>query len=596
MQGRVSRSWRRTFIAAVAALLVSGTIAGPTSAAPTNPRAVANLSAEITLMSTADVHCHVLNWDYFKNAPSSGLGLARISTLVNEVRAERGRDSTLLFDIGDTIQGTPLCTYYNVNDPITNGGPDPVAEAMNAIGYDAMTVGNHEFNFGLPILDAFEQQLDFPMLGANVLTAGTDQPALQPYVIDTIKLPGKQPIRVGVLGLTTPGSAVWDRGHVEGTLDFADGVATAKKYVPQMIAQGADIIVAAVHAGMDGATSYGDEIPYPENFGETLAQEVPGIDVVFPAHSHQVIAQEYVTNEQTGEQVLVTQPGSYGAYLSVATLDLQKVTGKWQITSDSAKLLAAKTAVDDPAIVALVQAQHDTVVNWVNQPIGKTLSDLSLAQADYKDVPAMDLINSVQAEAVREGLAGTQYANLPVLSTTAPLSRVVIPAGPVSIKDISALYIYENTLRGVLLTGSQIKDYLERAAQYFKPVTGTGPFTPSQVTGASHMATYCYDVVYGVSYDIDLSQAVGSRVTDLTFASQPIDPNGQFVLAINNYRNDGGCGYPNVSTAPKVYNVNPDIQSLIVSWFEANEVIDPSTFGSVDWQLTYQGTPITINP
>ena len=128
MQGRVSRSWRRTFIATVAALLVSGTIAGPIAAEPTNPRAVANLSAEITLMSTTDVHCRVLNWDYFKNAPySSGQGLARISTLVNEVRAERGRDSTLLFDIGDTIQGTPLCTYYNVNDPITNGGPDPLS-------------------------------------------------------------------------------------------------------------------------------------------------------------------------------------------------------------------------------------------------------------------------------------------------------------------------------------------------------------------------------------------------------------------------------------------------------------------------------------
>ena len=576
---------RRGLTALVAALLVTTASVGPASAVPSD-------SAQITLMSTADVHCRVLSWDYYNNqAYSSGQGLARISTLVNQVRAERGRESTLLFDVGDTIQGTPLCGYYALNDPVTEGSVHPVATAMNAIGFDAMTVGNHEFNFGLPVLDAFEQQLDAPMLGANVLYAGTDQPAFEPYVIETITLDGKKPIRVGVLGLTTPGSAVWDRGHVEGTLDFVDGVATAQEYVPRMIAEGADVVVAAVHTGMGSGSSYGDLIPYPENFGTALAQQVPGIDVVFPAHSHSSIVQQFVTNTLTGEQVLVAQPGSTGQRLSVATIDLLEVEGQWQVTSKSAIQLRANTAVADPAVVELVQEQHDTVVDYVNSPIGETLRELSLARADFMDVPAMDLINSVQADAVRAGLAGGPYADLPVLATTAPLSRAVVPQGPVSIRDISALYIYENTLRGVVLTGAQVKDYLERAAQYFKQVASAGPFTPSQVAGIGQ--TYCYDVVYGVSYDIDISKPTGQRIANLSFEGQPIDPAAAFVLAINNYRNDGGCAYPHVASAPKVYNVNPDIQGLIISWFLANEIIDPATFGSVDWQLMFGDTPIT---
>ena len=595
MHVNLSTRIRRLTGVVVATLLLLTTAAGPAAAEPTNPRAVENLTAEITLMSVTDLHCRVLNWDYLTDQPySSGRGSARISTLVEELRAEKGVESTLLLDIGDTIQGTPLCAYYALRDPITEGATHPVATAMNAMGFDTMTVGNHEFNFGLPVLYEFERQLDAPMLSANIVRAGTDEPAFKPYIIETIKLKGKQPIDVGILGLTTPGVAVWDRTNVEGILEFRDGVETAKQYVPKMLAEGADVVVAAVHTGMGSGSSYGGLIPYPENFGTDLAEQVPGIDVILPGHSHANIAEQFVTNQLTGEQVLVTQSGSHGQRLSVADLTLTKVQGQWEVTAKSAYTLRASETTDDPMIVDLIADQHQTVVDYVNSPIGTTLGELSLAEAGYLDVPAMDLINFVQAQAVEDGLEGTAYADLPVLSATAPLSRVVIPAGPVSIRDIAALYIYENTLRGIVLTGADVKDYLERAAQYFDPVTSTGPFDPDDV--ANNGPTYCYDVVYGVSYEIDLANPVGSRIENLSHAGVPVDPTDEFVMAINNYRHGGGCGYPHVTTAPVPYNVNPEVQGLLISWFEANETIDPATFGSVDWVLTYMDTPITFLP
>ncbi|GGI03301.1 bifunctional metallophosphatase/5'-nucleotidase [Egicoccus halophilus] len=578
------------------AVLLALLLGAPALAQPTNPRAVQNHTAEITLMATADVHGRVLNVDYLNDRPfTPARGFSRLSSLVNEVRAEKGAEQTLLLDIGDSIQGTVLGAYYARREPTADGVPNPVATAMNAIGYDAMVVGNHEFNFGLPHLYAFRDQLDAPLLGANVLEAGTDRPAFEPYVIETVNLRGHKPIKVGVLGLTTPGSALWDRTHVEGQLDFVDGLETAKAYVPRLRAAGADVVVAAIHAGMGSGSSYGDLLPHPENFGRAVAEQVPGIDVVLPAHSHTRIDEQFVTNQQTGERVLVTQPGSHGQHLSVADLQLRMVRGQWTVVSKRAETRAADTVADDPAIVDLVAEQHQRVVDYVNAPIGTSLERLSMEAADYLDVPIMDLINTVQAEAVEAGIAGTAWADLPVLSITAPLARsAAIPQGNVSVRDVAAVYVYENTLRGVVLDGQQVADYLESSAAYFRQVDSSGPHRRAQVAGT--VPTYCYDVIDGVSYDIDLSRPVGQRITNLTFDGEPIDPQAEFVLAINNYRHGGGCGHPHVTDAPIAFFGNPDVQDLLIEWIQSRDVVDPADFASIDWRLVHQGTPVTVVP
>lgn len=582
--------------ASLLTLLLAVLLVLPAAAQPTNPRAIQNHTTEITLMSTADVHDRVLDWHYVNDEPyATGRGFARLSTLVEQVRSDRGAERTLLFDAGDTIQGTVLGDYFARRDPITEGATHPVATAMNVMGYTAMTVGNHEFNFGLDHLDAFQDQLDAPMLGANVLHAGTDDPAFEPYIIETVNLRGHKPIRVGVLGLTTPGSAVWDRSYVEGILDFVGGLETAERYVPKMRAEGADVVVVVMHAGMGSGSSYGDLLPFPENFGTAVAEQVPGIDVIFPAHSHRVTPQDYVANLETGQKVLVSQPGSQGTHLSVADLELRKVRGQWTVTSATSTALSADGVPEDPRIVGLVWDQHQAVIDYVATPIGTSIEELSMEEADFKDVAVMDLINTVQAEAVETGIVGTEYEDHPVLSITAPLARDArIPQGDVTIRDIAAIYRFPNTLRAVVLTGDQVHDYLEWSAEYFYQVDHAGPFARPEIAGTR--ATFCYDVIHGVSYDIDLGQPAGERITNLTYASQPIDADEEFVVAINNYRHGGGCGPPHTTHAPIAYFGNPEIQELLIQYIQAREILDPAEFWTVDWRLVYQGEPVTVTP
>ncbi|MFD0578330.1 metallophosphoesterase [Dactylosporangium darangshiense] len=251
---------RRGVLAAAAAAAAAPFVAGQgAQAKPTQPK-----TWDLTLLGTSDTHGNVYNWDYYKDAEyddgaHNDVGLAKVATLVNAVRAERRGKATLVLDAGDTIQGTPLATYYAKQEPITTTREQhPMARAMNVIRYDAVTLGNHEFNYGLPLLDLWIRQLGFPALAANAVNVKTGRPAFLPYVIKKVKLGEDAPqLRVGILGLTNPGIAIWDRANVEGKLRFDDMVATAAKYVPQMRDRGADIILISAHGGDSGTSSYG---------------------------------------------------------------------------------------------------------------------------------------------------------------------------------------------------------------------------------------------------------------------------------------------------------------------------------------------------
>jgi 2',3'-cyclic-nucleotide 2'-phosphodiesterase / 3'-nucleotidase len=593
------RRRRNPALAILLTLLLAVSIVLPAAAQPTNPRAIANHTAELTVMATADVHGYVLNWDYFKDAPFTGTsegGLAKVATLVEQVRTDRGADATLLVDTGDTIQGSMLANFVAKVEPFTETGiTHPMALAMNAMGYDAMVVGNHEFNYGVPFLRAFEAQIDFPLLGANVRDATTAAAAFTPWTIETVNLKGHKPIKVGILGLTTPGSAIWDRDKVGGVLDFTGGVETAEVEVPKLLKAGADVVIVLAHTGATPGSSYGDAVPYPENFARQLAEQVPGIDAIFTAHSHAAIAEQFVTNQQTGAQVLISQPMNWGRRLSVMDLELRMIRGQWEVMDRSAELLTAAGVPEHPGIVSLVQDVHEDTVAYVNSPIGTSLAAMSLAEARYRDVAALDFINYVQAETVRAGLAGTSAEGMPVLSIAAPFNRQAgIPEGAVSIRDVAGMYIYDNTLLAIELTGAQLKDYLERAAQFFKTPVGPGPYTPDEVSGNG--PDYNYDVIYGLSYDIDISQPAGSRITDLSHGGAPIDPAMRFAVAINNYRQNGGGGFPHVVGAPILYNPLTEIREMIIEWVKDTGVIDPAEFASVDWRLVQGDDPVIVIP
>ena len=590
--GRAHRIW-----VSLTALVAAITIALPANSAPTNPVAEANHRASITVMATTDVHGYLLNWDYFNNRPfTTDTGLAKVATLVDEIRSDRGADHTLLLDNGDTMQGSSLAQFYAKVEPFTETGVEhPIASVMNAMDYDAMVVGNHEFNYGVSFLRTFIDQLNFPVLGANVVEWDTTTPALTPYVIETINLKGKKPIRVGILGVTTPGSAIWDKGLVTGVVGFEGGVEYAAKYVPMMLDDGADVVVVLAHSGATTGSSYGDAIPWPENFARLLAEEVPGIDAIVAGHSHRDIPQEIIVNPATGDDVLLTQPMNWGRRLSVIDLDLEKQKGQWAVIARTSQTLNVTGVAESTEIVSLLAEPHQRTVDYVNSVIGTSLEEMSLAAARYRDVPALDFINYVQSEAVKAGLAGTAYESMPVLSIAAPFNRTAgIPDGDVSVRDVAGMYIYDNTLLAIELTGAQLKDYLERSAQFFITPSAPGPYTPDQISGNG--PDYNYDVIYGLDYDIDIDQPAGSRITNLEFDGAPIDPNAAFAVAINNYRQNGGGGFPHVVGAPILWNPLVDIRESIIDWVKTNVVIDPAAFGSVDWQLVQGGTPVVVVP
>ncbi|WP_395656265.1 bifunctional metallophosphatase/5'-nucleotidase [Nocardioides sp.] len=601
-----------------AALAAAG-FAAPSYGVEYDPRRPGN-RVRLTVLGTTDLHGNVYNWDYYKNQEfdnhnsttkpvSDAIGLARAATLIKAMRKERRGEPILTLDAGDTIQGTPLAYYYAKIDPIDGDTVHPMARAMNLVGYDAAALGNHEFNYGLPILRTFEDQLDFPLLGANAVDPATKRPAFKPYLIKTFRVGRGRTLKVGVLGLTNPGIAIWDKANVEGKMEFPGLVEQAKKFVPEMKKKGCDLIVVSAHSGPNTSSSYGDALPYPENASSLVAAQVPHVDAILVGHAHLEVPQQFVRNERTGQQVLLCEPAYWGMRVALMDLIVQATWTKrgelkWVLVGSGSQVLNSNTVDPDAKVAAAVQDQHDTVVDYVNSPVGTSTEEMSAARAVVEDVPIIDFVNYVQADAVKAGLTGAA-ASLPVLSIAAPFNRQAsFPSGEVTVRDVAGLYIYDNTLLGVQVSGADVRAYLEYSARYFKKVSGPGPFTMAQVTNAvtptapNGTPDYNFDSVAGLdaplTYDIDIAADPGSRIKDLAYDGAPVTDDQQFVMAVNNYRQSGGGGFPAVSTATVVYNRQNEIRQLLIDWVLAHHTIDPAQFASVDWRLVSGTDPVTI--
>ncbi|MCW2523545.1 MAG: nucleotidase [Frankiales bacterium] len=581
--------------------------------------AAASRGFRLTVLGTSDLHGNVLNWDYFTDAEyrdraGNHVGVAKIASLVARLRSERAGEPVLLLDAGDTIQGTPLTYRYGSVAAISGDHPHPMAAAMNALGFDAAAVGNHEFNYGLPLLRQYQSQLAFPLLCANARDWDTGEPGFAEFTIKTVTAPDGRPVSVGILGLVTPGCAIWDKGHLDGKLRFEGVVERASELIGRVKAAGADLVIVCCHSGSGSTSSYGDALPWPENAATELAAQVPGIDAVLVGHAHVEIAERFVVNESTGRSVLLSEPLKWGMRLSVMELDVvADGSSGWQVASARASLLDANAAVEDPAVSALVRDQHEQTRAYVNGVIGASVVEMSAAEARYQSATAIDLINYVQARAVRQALASDAAGragagDLPVLAVASPVNPDAgIPSGAVTVRDIAGLYIYDNTLEAIQLDGAALRAYLEFSARYFQeldPSRGSGPFRPDELTNAvtatapHGMPDYNYDILGGldapVSYDIDLARPVGARIRNLTYGAQPIADDQQFALAINNYRAAGGGNFPGVRDAPRLLISQWEIRELIIDWAAEVGTIDPSHIQTGSWRLTSGDQPIEI--
>ncbi|MGA5204870.1 bifunctional metallophosphatase/5'-nucleotidase [Streptomyces variegatus] len=581
-----------------AGVALAGAVAAPGAQAAEAKRGARRYA--FTVLGTTDLHGNVFNWDYFTDKEfddkdHNDVGLAKVSTLVNRIREEKGRRNTLLIDAGDTIQGTQLSYYYAKVDPITaEGGPvHPMAQAMNAMGYDAAALGNHEFNYGIPVLRKFEQQCRFPLLGANALDAKTLRPAFAPYSMHRLRTPHGRDVKVAVLGLTNPGIAIWDKANVQGKMTFPGLEEQAAKWVPKLRSMGADVVIVSAHSGSSGTSSYGDQLPYIENAAALVAEQVPGIDAILVGHAHTEIPEYFVANKKTGKQVVLSEPLKWGQRLTLFDFELVWEKGCWKVEKVGAKVLNSNTVEEDPKITKLLTDEHEKVVAYVNQVIGTNAAEMTSAEAPYKDVPIIDLINHIQADTVKQALAGTEHAALPVLSQAACFSRSArIPAGEVTIRDVAGLYVFENTLEARLMTGAQMKAYLEFSANYFVQTAPDAAVDPAKLTNANGTPDYNYDVVSGLSYEIDIAKPAGSRVTDVRFEGQPLADDAKFVFAVNNYRANGGGNFPHVAAAQLLWSNSEEIRNTMIAWVKAKGAIDPAGFAAVDWKLTRNGTPV----
>jgi 2',3'-cyclic-nucleotide 2'-phosphodiesterase/3'-nucleotidase len=517
--------------------------------------------AWITVLSTTDLHGNLLPVDYYTNKPDTR-GLAKLATLIRQARSENPA-GTLLLDSGDTIQGTPLEYFHNKKN---NAPPDPMMLAMNALKFDALAVGNHEYNFGLGVLEKARREASFPWLSANTYRQGTNETYYQPYVVRELN-----GVRVGLLGLTTPGVPFWENRENFAGLEFREPVAEARKWVGVLRErERVDLIVLAMHMGLEEDLRTGEMSPGQvtnENVAARLAREVAGIDLILMGHTHREVPALTINN------VLLTQANFWGRHLARADLYLERRRGgRWRVAAKSARTIAVGEKTETDAEVArLVEPYDRETQSWLARVIGESAAELTAAEARFQDTAILDLIQRVQLEVGK--------ADVSMVASFNPQAR--LPRGAVTVRDIAGLYIYENTLVVLEVTGQQLKDALEHSAKYFRAYEPGR--APAELVDEK-IPAYNFDIAEGVTYELDLTKPHGARVRNLRFRGQPLDPAQKLKLATNNYRVNGGGGYTMFRGVPEVYRSSTEIRELIIDWVERNRRIPAEPTNN--WRLS----------
>lgn len=525
------------------------------------PHDAARTRVRLTILSTTDLHGHIAPVDDFTGRPAQ-LGLAKIATLIRQARQDNPQ--ALLIDVGDTIQGSPL-VYFHTRRGTER--PHPMMLAMNALRYDAMAVGNHEFNFGRAVLDRARREANFPWLSANIIVRARDEAAFVPYVLKEVA-----GVRVAILGLTTAGIPWWENPQHIADLEFRDPVAVAKKWIPRLREElRADVVVAAFHSGLDedlatGAVAAGTIAT--ENQALALAREVPGVDLILIGHTHKDLPALVVNG------VLLAQAGRWGDRLARADLYLaRRPNGAgWTVLGKGSRTIpvTAETTPDQSLLDLTAAYDRDTQA-WLNQPIGTCAAELTARSAREQDTALLDLVQRVQLEAGQ--------ADVSLAASFNPGAR--IPAGQVTVRDIYSLYVYENTLVVVEATGAQLKAALEHAARFYRPADGATRSLAERVD--PNIPGYNFDVAEGVTYTLDLRRPLGDRITDLRFRGEPLAPDRKLRLALNSYRHNGGGGYTMFKDAPVLARDSREIRDLIIEWVERHHEIPAAPSGN--WKL-----------
>ncbi|WP_105663050.1 bifunctional 2',3'-cyclic-nucleotide 2'-phosphodiesterase/3'-nucleotidase [Cronobacter dublinensis] len=557
-------------------------------------------TVDLRILETTDLHSNMMDFDYYKDAPTEKFGLVRTASLINAARQEAV--NSVLVDNGDLIQGSPLGDYMAAKG-LKDGDVHPVYKAMNTLDYAVGNLGNHEFNYGLDYLHKALAGANFPYVNANIIDAKTQKPLFTPYLIKETQVKDKDgkphTLKIGYIGFVPPQIMTWDKANLSGKVTVNDITETARKYVPQMRAQGADLVVVVAHSGLSAE-------PYKalaENSVYYLSQ-VPGVDAILFGHAHAVFpGKDFATikgadiAQGTLNGVPAVMPGMWGDHLGIVDLVLNNDDGKWKVTQSKAEARpiydaqAKKSlAAEDQNLVKVLKADHDATREFVGQPVGKSADPMYSYLALVQDDPTVQVVNNAQKAYVEHFIQGDpDLAQLPVLSAAAPFkvggrkndpaSFVEVEKGQLTLRNAADLYLYPNTLVVVKVTGAEVKEWLECSAGQFNQID-VNSAKPQPLLNWDGFRTYNFDVIDGVKYQIDVTQPAkydgecqtvnpkAERIKHLTFNGKPIDPNATFLVATNNYRAYGGkfagTGDSNIAFASPDEN-----RAVLAAWIGA---------------------------
>lgn len=588
------------------------------------PRLDDGARVDVALLETTDLHANVLSFDYFKGTVDPTLGFERVATLIREARKEN--PNHFLFDDGDTIQGTALSDYQALAERVPCSQKLATYKAMDAIGYDAGAIGNHEFNYGLDFLaqvtgtpiaaDGVNPQRcqgpAFPLVLSNVFSARDGKPLYRPWLVlektITAYTPDGSalsvPLRVGVLGFAPPPILKWDKRNLEGKVTVLGVVEAAQKFLPELRAQNVDLVVAVSHGGLNPSPYSADM----ENANWHLAA-VEGIDALLLGHSHDTFpnasnpksrfnTMPEVDNERGFVRGVPAVMGSYwGKGLGIIKLALERRDGRWQIVKDKTysevRPICAKDAecvAPDAEIARIVDAEHRATMAWVETAIGETEFRLSTYFVDQGDVSALGVINAAQRAYTEQWIASERpdLAGIPVLSAAAafkagfagPEDYSDVKPGKVTIRSAADLYLYPNTIAALKIDGATLKAWLEKSAERFNRLDPQA--SEPQPLINPRVPTYNFDVIQGgLRYTIDLSRAPGERIVKLEHAGKPVAPGQAFIVATNNYRAAGSSGIPGLDGSNIVMSTETTNRDVLIDWIKAHpkltrDAIEPS--------------------